>query len=110
MDGGLGAQATEFGGSGCAVRGRGIMGAIARYDWGGGMLLRSWACQMSQCSAVQSVSERMAWGRGVGGGPLGRPPWFAVGRCVEMVAVQSVGGSPVWSGHIHISSIHSMGD
>ena len=35
---------------------------------GGGMLLRSWACQMSQCSAVQSVSERVAWGRGVGGG------------------------------------------
>ena len=34
---------------------------------GGGMLLRSWACQMSQCSAVQSVSERVAWGRGVGG-------------------------------------------
>ena len=34
---------------------------------GGGMLLRSCACQMSQCSAVQSVSERMAWGRGVGG-------------------------------------------
>ena len=30
--------------------------------------MRSWACQMSQCSAVQSVSERMAWGRGVGGG------------------------------------------
>ena len=34
---------------------------------GGGMLLRSCACQMSQCSAVQSVSERMAWGRGMGG-------------------------------------------
>ena len=30
--------------------------------------MRSWACQMSQCSAVQSVSERVAWGRGVGGG------------------------------------------
>ena len=37
---------------------------------GGGMLLRSCACQMSQCSAVQSVSERMAWGRGVGGGSV----------------------------------------
>ena len=36
---------------------------------GGVMLLRSCACQMSQCSAVQSMSERMAWGRGVGGGP-----------------------------------------
>ena len=34
---------------------------------GEGRLLRSWACQMSQCSAVQSVSERVAWGRGVGG-------------------------------------------
>ena len=33
---------------------------------GEGMLLRSCACQMSQCSAVQSMSERMAWGRGVG--------------------------------------------
>ena len=73
------------------------------------MLLRSCACQMSQCSAVQSVSERMAWGRGVGG-PLGRPPWFVIDRCAEMVAVQSLGGSPVWSGHIHISSIRSMGD
>ena len=31
------------------------------------MLLMSCACQMSQCSAVQSVSERMAWGRGVRG-------------------------------------------
>ena len=30
-------------------------------------LVRSWACQMSQCSAVQSVSGRRAWGRGVGG-------------------------------------------
>ena len=40
-----------------------LLGAI-----GGGMLLRFWACQMSQCSAVQSVSERVAWGRGVGGG------------------------------------------
>ena len=34
---------------------------------GGGMLLRSCACQMSQCSAVQSVSERTAWGKGVMG-------------------------------------------
>ena len=34
---------------------------------GGGMLLRSFACQMSQCSAVQSVSERVAWGKGVMG-------------------------------------------
>ena len=37
---------------------------------GEGMLLRSCACQMSQCSAVQSMSERMAWGRGVGGGSV----------------------------------------
>ena len=33
----------------------------------GGMLLRSCACQMSQCSAVQSVSDRMVWGKGVVG-------------------------------------------
>ena len=26
---------------------------------------------MSQCSAVHSVSERMAWGRGMGGGSVG---------------------------------------
>ena len=30
-------------------------------------LVRSWACQMSHCSAVQSVSGRRAWGRSVGG-------------------------------------------
>jgi hypothetical protein len=33
---------------------------------GGGMLLRSFACQMSQCNALQSCSERGAWGSGSG--------------------------------------------
>ena len=42
------------------------MGSIAWGDWGG-MLLRSWACQMSQCSAVHSVSERVAWAGAWGG-------------------------------------------
>ena len=66
MYGGLGAQAAGLGESGSAVR-----GVVVSWDpllgaTGGGMLLRSCACQMSQCSAVQSMSERMAWGRGVG--------------------------------------------
>ena len=58
---------------GRAVRSEGVvswdplLGAIG----GEGMLLRSCACQMSQCSAVQSVSERMAWDRGMGGGSIG---------------------------------------
>ena len=53
--------------SGGVVSGDPLLWAIG----GEGMLLRSCACQMSQCSAVQSVLERMAWGRGMGGGSVG---------------------------------------
>ena len=33
---------------------------------GVGKLVRSWSCQMSQCNALQSCSDRRAWGSGAG--------------------------------------------
>ena len=63
LDGGLGSYATGSGGAGGAIRGRWPVLCTIGVD----RLVRSWACQMSQCSAVQSVSGRRAWSRGVGG-------------------------------------------
>ena len=72
------------------------------------MLLRSCACQMSQCSAVQSVSERRACGRGVSGS-VGSSSVVCSWQMCGDVGSAELGGSPVWSGHIRIGSIHSMG-
>ena len=53
------------------LEGRVVLSGVVVVSWdpllgaaGGGRRLRSCACQMSQCSAVQSVSDRMAWGKG----------------------------------------------
>ena len=87
------------------------MGSIAMDNWGGGYAVEVVRLPdvPVQCRPIRVGEDGLGQGRG-GGGPLGRPSWFAIDRCAEMVAVQSLGGSPVWSGHIHIGSIRSMGD
>ena len=65
---------------------------------GEGRLLRSCACQMSQCSAVQSVSERRAWGGGVRGSVGSSSVVCSLQMCEDVGSSQLGGHSGVeWS-------------
>ena len=109
MYGGLGAQAAGLGGSGSAVRGRRcVLGSVAWGNWGG------YAVEVLclpdvpvQCRPIRVGEEGLGQERE---GSVGSSSVVCNWQMCGDVGSVELGGSPVWSGHIYIGSIHSRGD